>query len=50
MGGTVKASELLAKLEEQDYRNKLQSAEADVNAAEAVLIEAQGAEGRQRKL
>ena len=50
VGSTVKKGELLAKLEEQDYRNKLQSAEADVNAAKAVLIEAQGAEGRQRKL
>jgi RND family efflux transporter MFP subunit len=50
VGITVKESELLAKLEEQDYRNKVQSAEADVNAAQAVLIEAQGAEGRQRKL
>jgi RND family efflux transporter MFP subunit len=50
VGSTVKKGELLGKLEEQDYRNKLQSAEADVNAAKAVLIEAQGAEGRQRKL
>ena len=50
IGVTVKEGELLAKLEEQDYRNKVQSAEADVNAAQAVLIEAQGAEGRQRKL
>lgn len=50
VGFTVKKDALLAKLEEQDYRNKLQSAEADVNAAEAVLVEAQGAEGRQRKL
>ena len=50
VGSTVKKGELLGKLEEQDYRNKVQSAEADVNAAKAVLIEAQGAEGRQRKL
>jgi RND family efflux transporter MFP subunit len=50
VGVTVKEGELLAKLEEQDYRNKVQSAETDVNAAHAGLIEAQGAEGRQRKL
>jgi RND family efflux transporter MFP subunit len=50
IGETVAKNRVLAKLEEQDYRNRLQSAEADVNAAQAVLIEAQGAEGRQRKL
>ena len=50
VGDTVGKGRVLARLEEQDYRNKLQSAEADVTAAEAVLVEAQGAEGRQRKL
>ena len=50
VGATVKKGALLARLEEQDYRNRLQSADADVTAAQSVLIEAQGAEERQRKL
>jgi RND family efflux transporter MFP subunit len=50
IGQEVKKGQVLAKLDEQDYRNKLQSAEADIAAAEAVLAEAESAEGRSRKL
>ncbi|MEO6436355.1 MAG: efflux RND transporter periplasmic adaptor subunit [Tepidisphaeraceae bacterium] len=50
IGQEVKKGDLLAKLDDQDYRNKLRSAEADVTAAEAVLAEAQSAELRSRTL
>jgi RND family efflux transporter MFP subunit len=50
VGATVKAGDLLAQLDDQDYRNKAASAETDVSAAQAVLIEASAAEGRLRHL
>lgn len=50
VGVSVRKGELLARLDEQDYVNRRKSAEADVAAAEAVLVEAQGAEGRLRQL
>ena len=50
VGVTVKKGEILARLDQQDFRNKLKSAEADVTAAEAVLTQAQGSEGRLRQL
>jgi RND family efflux transporter MFP subunit len=50
VGVSVKKGAVLARLDEQEYRNKLKSAEADIVAAEAVLVEAQGAEGRLRQL
>jgi len=50
VGVSVKKGDLLARLDEQDYRNKLKSAEADIMAAEAVLTEAKGAEDRLRQL
>src|SRR5262249_36388731 len=50
VGAIVRQGDLLAKLDDQDYRNKLKSAEADVVAAQAVLIEAQAAEERYRAL
>ncbi|MGD9786103.1 MAG: efflux RND transporter periplasmic adaptor subunit [Hyphomicrobiaceae bacterium] len=50
VGVTVKAGDLLARLDEQDYQNKLRSAEADVTSAEAVLTEAQANEDRQSQL
>ena len=50
LGFSVKKGDVLARLDEQEYRNKLKSAEADIAAADAVLIEAQGAEGRLRQL
>lgn len=50
VGASVKQGDTLATLDTQDYQNRLRSAEADVNSAEAALVEAQGAEGRQGKL
>lgn len=46
----MKKGELLARIEDQDYRNRLLSAKADRAAAEAVLVEAQAAELRSRTL
>lgn len=50
VGTRVKKGDLLARLDEQDYQNRLRSAEADVTSAAAVLSEAQGAEARLRQL
>lgn len=50
VGTTVRRGDILAEIDEQDYRNKLTAAETDVNGAQAVLIEAQAAEGRLRHL
>lgn len=50
VGSIVKKGDLLARLDEQDHQNKLRSAEADVASADAVLVEAQGAEARLRQL
>jgi RND family efflux transporter MFP subunit len=50
VGSLVKKGDLLARLDDQDYRNKLTSAETDIAAAQAVLVEAQAAEGRLRHL
>ena len=50
VGVSVNQGDTLATLDTQDYRNRLRSAEADVRSAEAALVEAQGAEGRQGKL
>jgi len=50
VGVSVKKGAVLARLDEQEYRNKLKSAEADIVSAEAVLVEAQAAEGRLRQL
>jgi RND family efflux transporter MFP subunit len=50
VGVTVKKGDLLARLDEQDPRNKLKSAEADVSAAQAVLVEAEASESRLKKL
>ena len=50
VGTSVKQGDTLATLDTQDYQNRLRSAEADVSSAEAALVEAQGAEGRQAKL
>lgn len=47
---SVRKGEVLARLEDQDYRNRLLSTKADVAAAEAVLVEAQAAEARVRGL
>jgi RND family efflux transporter MFP subunit len=50
VGAAVRKGDLLARLDDQDYRNRLKQAEADHVAADAVLVEAKGAEERQRKL
>src|SRR5262245_22797117 len=50
VGVTVKKGDLLARLDEQDYRNKLRSAEADLTAAQASLVEAKASEDRYRQL
>ncbi|RWE06020.1 MAG: efflux RND transporter periplasmic adaptor subunit [Mesorhizobium sp.] len=46
VGQMVRKGEVLARIEDQDYRNRLRSAEADVAAAQAVLVEARAAEAR----
>ena len=50
VGASVTKGQLLARLDTQDYRNKLKSAESDIYAAQAVLTEAEAAEGRLRHL
>jgi RND family efflux transporter MFP subunit len=50
VGAVVQKGDVLARLDEQDYRNKLKSAEADLVAADAVFVEAQGTEERYRQL
>src|ERR1700741_4310842 len=50
VGATVKQGDTLATLDTQDYQNRLRSAEADVSAAEAALVEAQGSEDRLGRL
>ncbi|SFP31957.1 RND family efflux transporter, MFP subunit [Mesorhizobium sp. NFR06] len=46
IGSLVKKGEALARVDDQDYRNRLASAEADVAAAQAVMVEASAAEAR----
>ena len=50
VGAAVKQGDTLATLDTQDYQNRLRSAEADVSAAEASLVEAQGSEDRLGRL
>lgn len=50
VGVTVKKGDLLARLDDQDHRNRLKSAQADIVAARAVLVEAQAAESRLQQL
>lgn len=50
VGTIVKRGDIIARIDNQDSRNRLQSALADVNAADAVLMEAQLSESRQRIL
>jgi RND family efflux transporter MFP subunit len=50
VGAWVNRGDTLATLDTQDYQNRLRSVEADVNSAEAALIEAQATEARQAKL
>lgn len=50
VGVSVKKGDVLARLDEQDHRNKLKSAEADLVSADATVVEAEAAEGRLRQL
>jgi RND family efflux transporter MFP subunit len=50
VGATVRRGDIIARLDTQDYENRLRSAEAEVAAAEAALVEAQADEGRKAKL
>lgn len=50
VGVSVKKGDLLARLDDQDYRNRLKAAESDITAADAVLEESRNAEARQRQL
>ena len=50
VGAMVKQGDTLASLDVVDYQNRLRSAEADVSASEAALVESQSAEARLGKL
>lgn len=50
VGVAVKKGEALARLDDQDFQNRLRSAEADVTSAEAALVEATANEDRQSQL
>jgi RND family efflux transporter MFP subunit len=50
VGTSVKQGDVLARLDTQDHRNKLKSAESDIAGAHAVVVEAQGTEERLRHL
>ncbi len=50
VGAVVKKGDVLARLDDQDFRNKLKSAAADITSAEAALVEAEASEARQRQL
>ena len=50
VGASVKQGDILATLDVQDYQNKLNSAQADVSAAEAAFVEVQSTEARLGKL
>lgn len=50
VGAIVRRGDIIARLDAQDYENRLRSAEAEVTSAEAALVEAQADEGRKAKL
>jgi RND family efflux transporter MFP subunit len=50
VGDPVAPGQIVARIESQDYRNALRSAEADLASAQAVLANAQATEGRQSEL
>jgi RND family efflux transporter MFP subunit len=50
VGDPVTPGQIVARIESQDYRNALRSAEADLASAQAVLANAQATEGRQSEL
>src|SRR5258708_8336145 len=50
VGDPVAPGEVVERIEPQDYRSALRSAEADLASAQAVLANSQGTEGRQSQL
>jgi RND family efflux transporter MFP subunit len=50
VGDRVTAEQLVGRLDPQNEQNALRSAQADLAAAQAALVQAQGTEGRQREL
>ena len=50
VGDPVTPGQVVARIESQDYRNALRSAEADLSSAQAILTNAQATEGRQSEL
>jgi RND family efflux transporter MFP subunit len=50
VGAIVKRGDIIARLDAQDFENRLRSAEAEVAATEAALVEAQADEARKAKL
>ena len=50
VGTAVRKGDVLARLDDQEYRNRLRSAVADQQAAEAAVVEASASEIRIRKL
>jgi len=50
VGDKVRKGDVIARIDGEDYENRLRQAAADVKAAEAVLVEATANEARQRKL
>lgn len=50
VGSPVRAGDVVARLEDDDYRNRVKQADADVKAAQAVYQEAAANEARQRML
>ena len=50
VGEKITSGHLVARLDPQNEQNALRSAEADVTAARATLLQAEKAEGRQREL
>jgi RND family efflux transporter MFP subunit len=50
VGAVVKRGDLIARVEDADYRNKLKAAEADYAAADAAIVESRSAEERARIL
>src|SRR6202795_2323181 len=50
VGDPVKPGQVVARIEPQDFRNVLRSAEADLASTQAVLANSKGTEGRQGEL
>ena len=50
VGATVRAGDVLARLDDQDQRNALRTAEADLAAAQAEQVQARNEEARKREL